>query len=76
MEAKLMHDGSDDADANDDLKNPRIALNSFLKKLNFIFEVQYKKIKGKTPPKKLWNKKQIDEEHTMLSKADIPRSCV
>lgn len=44
--------------------------------MNFIFEVQYKKIKGKTPPKKLWNKKQIDEEHTMLSKADIPRSCV
>lgn len=37
MEAKLMHDGSDDADANDDLKNPRIALNSFLKKTEFYF---------------------------------------
>lgn len=30
-----MHDGSDDADANDDLKNIRIALNSFLKKTEF-----------------------------------------
>lgn len=47
-----MHDGSDDADANDDLKNPRIALNSFLKKTWILFlKFNIKKLRVKPPQK-------------------------